>query len=230
MGELIGIGLYTPAEAERLLGVPSAKISRWLRGHSANGRQYARLWAPQVDLNDGRTYLGFRDLMEIRVAAAFIAHGVSAQRVRAAIELAREVYGYERPLSTDRFRTDGKDIFLRVIENERDGVEHERLLNTFRRQYAFAEIIDPSLRGVDFDDRGQPLLWWPQGRRGRIVVDPSRSFGQPIDEVSSVPTATLAAAARVEGVSAAARAFDVPQASVNRAVAYEASLEARLAA
>jgi hypothetical protein len=230
MGELIGIGLYTPAEAARLLNVPAAKISRWLRGHTASGREYERLWASQVELNDGRTYLGFRDLMEVRVAAAFIAHGVSAQRVRAAIELAREIYGFERPLSTDRFRTDGKDIFLRVIANEETGAGQERLLNTFRRQYAFAGIIDPSLRGVDFDDRGAPLKWWPQGRRGRIIVDPARSFGQPIDEFSSVPTTVLAAAGQSEGVTVAARAFDVPKASVKRAIAFEASLEARHAA
>jgi hypothetical protein len=230
MVELVGIGLYTPAEAARLLAVPAAKISRWLRGHSANGRDYDPLWSPQVDLGDGKTYLGFRDLMEIRVAAAFIMAGVSAQRVRTAIELAREIVGIDRPLSTDRFRTDGRDIFLRVVEQDDDGYERARLLNTFRRQYAFAEIIDPSLKGVEFDDAGVPMLWRPRGKRGLIVVDPARSFGQPIDEPSSVPTAVLAAAGRQEGIDMAARAYEVPPASVRRAMAFEDELGTRLAA
>jgi len=230
MVELVGIGLYTPAEAARLLAVPAVKISRWLRGHSANGRDYDPLWSPQVDLGDGKTYLGFRDLMEIRVAAAFIMAGVSAQRVRTAIELAREIVGIDRPLSTGRFRTDGRDIFLRVVEQDDDGHERARLLNTFRRQYAFAEIIDPSLKGVEFDDAGIPMLWRPCGKRGLIVVDPARSFGQPIDEPSSVPTAVLAAAGRQEGIDMAARAYEVPPASVRRAMAFEDELGTRLAA
>jgi hypothetical protein len=63
---LIGIGLYTPTEASHLLGIPAAKIVRWLKGHRFGGRPYAPLWRPQVDIGDGHIYLGFRDLMEMR--------------------------------------------------------------------------------------------------------------------------------------------------------------------
>ena len=82
---LVGVGLYTPAEAARLLRIPASKIVRWLRGHDANGRWYERLWQPQVQLGDGRVYLGFRDLMELRTAHAFMEAGVSAIMIRRAI-------------------------------------------------------------------------------------------------------------------------------------------------
>ena len=98
--ELIGIGTYTPAEASQLLSVPSAKIVRWLRGHDVGQTHYPRLWRPQIDLDDGRVYLGFRDLMEVRVANAFISRGLSPQKVRRAIEIASELLAEERPLST----------------------------------------------------------------------------------------------------------------------------------
>lgn len=231
MEKLIGVGLYTPAEAGRLLNVRAAKITRWLRGHRIGEREYKPLWTPQVDLGDGRIYLGFRDLMEARIADKFIrSYGVSPQRVRAAIQLAREVLGEDRPLSTDRFRTDGRDIFFRVIEMGEDGEERERLLNLFRRQYEFKQIIEPLLRTVDFDKRGTPFQWWPLGRRGNIVLDPTRAFGQPIDAVTSVPTAVLAAAGRHEGIQRAARAYDVPPASVRRAIEFETTMERRAAA
>ncbi|WP_159731600.1 hypothetical protein [Methylosinus sp. Ce-a6] len=230
MDELIGVGLYTPAEAGRLLNIAPGKIIRWLRGHRAGEQDYEPLWKSQIDLDDGRTYLGFRDLMEARVAEKFISHGVSPQRVRAAIRLAREIIGDERPLSTDRFRTDGRDIFLRVAEKDEQGEEREQLLNLFRRQYEFKHIIDPLLKTVDFDERGSPLLWWPAGRRANIIVDPARSFGQPIDALTSVPTAALAAAARSEGIEKAAKTYDVSLASMRRAVDFEAELARRLAA
>jgi uncharacterized protein (DUF433 family) len=212
-----------------LLHIPSMKIVRWLRGHRIGDREYAPLWTSQVDLNDGRIYLGFRDLMETRIADKFIDYGVSPQRVRSAIQLARGIIGEDRPLSTDRFRTDGRDIFLRVVEKNEHGEERERLLNLFRRQYEFKQIIEPLLRTIDFDEKGAPSQWWPMGRRGNVLVDPSRAFGQPIDSVTSVPTAILAAAGRQEGIENAARAFDVPQTSVRRAIEFEAALERRAA-
>ena len=116
MTTLIGTGLYTPAEAGKLLSLPRTKITRWLAGHRVKERQYQPLWQPEVALGDGRLYLGFRDLMELRVADGFMKTGMSPQSIRAAIILAQELLGRDHPLSTDRFRTDGREIFLRIIE------------------------------------------------------------------------------------------------------------------
>ena len=229
MEQLIGVGLYTPAEAGRLLHVSPAKISRWLRGHDARGTHYESLWTSQVEVGDGKVYLGFRDLMEVRIADKFIGYGMPPQRIRAAIRLAREVIREDRPLSTDRFRTDGRDIFLRVAEKDEQGEERERLLNLFRRQYEFKQIIEPLLKTIDFDDRGAPLQWWPLGKRGHIVLDPARSFGQPIDSATSVPTAVLAAAGRQESLATAARIYEVPPAAIQRAIQFEAQMSLRAA-
>jgi hypothetical protein len=150
--ELIGIGTYTPAEASQLLGVSSARISRWLRGHDVGETHYPRLWRPQIDLGDGRVYLGFRDLMEVRVANAFIERGLSSQKVRRAIEIAQPMLAQERPLSTARFKTDGRTVFLQVLKE--DG--SDQMIDLFRSQHVFREIIEPSLRNIDFDDEGVP--------------------------------------------------------------------------
>lgn len=220
---LIGIGLYTPFEAGRLVDVPPARIARWLKGHEGK-RWYEPLWKPQVELGDESVYLGFRDLMEIRVADLFIRAGISPQRVRVAIRMARDEFGVDHPLSTRRFRTDGKDIFLEIMDRAEDGQVRRQLLNTFRRQFAFSEFVEPSFQGVEFDADGIPALWRPAGRRNAIVLDPNRAFGQPIDEESSVPTAVLAAAAENEGVDGAAASFQVRPRSVRQAVDFEKSL------
>jgi uncharacterized protein (DUF433 family) len=223
---LIGIGLYTPGEAERLIGVPAGKLIRWLRGHAVDGAEYEPLWSSQVDLGDGKTYLGFRDLMEARVADAFINAGLSAQKVRKAIGIARAIVGDERPLSTARLRTDGKTVFLERVDASGD----ETLIDLFRKQYAFKRIIEPSLRDLDYED-GIPSRWWPNTRTRGIVVDPSRAFGQPIENESGIPTAILARAARNEGsIKAAARVWRVSPTSIRRAIAYESAPRGRAAA
>lgn len=230
MDSLVGVGLYTPAEAGRLLRIRPSKIVRWLRGHDVAGKHYEALWSPEIRLGDDRVFLSFRDLMEVRVADAFIKAGVSAVRVRKAILVARDEIGQSHPLSTNRFRTDGREIFLQIIEKDERGRERARLLNLFRKQFEFKSIIDPLLRTVEFDDSGNPLLWWPTGRKGRVVVDPARAFGQPIDSETSVPTSILANNAKVEGPKITARIFKVPVAAVHDAIEYEETLLHRKAA
>lgn len=221
---LIGIGLYTPAEAGRLVQVSPSKISRWLRCHSLRGKRYDPLWRPQVDLGEDGIFLGFRDLQELRVAAVFIAKGLSPQQVRRAIELARDLVSDERPLSTSRLRTDGRSVFLQVVEE--DG--QTKLIDLFKKQFAFREIMERSLLNLDYDVDGTPSMWWPLGRASAVVIDPTRSFGQPIEAETSVPSAVLASAAQAEGSqAAAARAWDVPIRAVRRAVAFERQMSLR---
>lgn len=214
---LIGIGLYTPAEAEHLIGVPAQRIIRWLRGHAAHGKQYDPLWIPQIQLGDGHVYLGFRDLMEMRVANAFIARGLSAQKVRRAIQIAKPLLREEHPLSTAKFRTDGRSVFLQVLREDGSNV----LIDLFKSQYAFKEVVERSLKNIEFDDSGIPARWWPLGKAAGIVVDPERSFGAPIETRSGVRASILAEAVDAEGSEeAAARVWDVPAVAVRRAVAF----------
>lgn len=217
---LVGIGVYTTAEAGRLLDIPGRKIARWLKGHKIGNKQYAPLWSPQVDLGDEGIFLGFRDLMEMRTAAAFMDAGVSAIMIRRAIEEARKYFADEHPLSTTSFRTDGRSIFIEIADKDGD----TKLLDLFRRQYAFKRILDASLKGVEFDGIA-PSRWWPITRQKQIVVDPRRSFGQPIESGSGVPTAVLAQAARMEGVAATARSWRVSPSAVRHAMEFESSLE-----
>jgi uncharacterized protein (DUF433 family) len=145
--------------------------------------------------------------MEARITDRFIKAGISALRVRHAIILARDVLGQDHPLSTNRFKTDGRNIFLRTTERNEDGKEREQLLNLFKGQYEFTSII-------------APMAWWPAGEAKKIIVDPTRSFGQPIDTESGIPVAILANAGKRHGVDATAKSYEVPKASVRRAMQF----------
>ena len=220
---LTGVGIYTPAEARQLTGVDSGKIRRWLRGHRANNKIYPPLWESQIDIGDDKTYLGFRDLTEVRVVNALIKADLSAQKVRRAIDIARECYGMARPLSTKAFRTDGKDVFLILSDEEED-----RVVNMFRNQYEIKKVIEPSFKGLEFDQVGEPVLW---RIANGIILDPQHSFGQPVEQETFVPTRVLAAAALAEGsAQAAAKVYQVPLRAVKRAVAFERATSLKSAA
>lgn len=217
---LVGIGLYTPVEAQRLLGVSASKIGRWLRGHSAKGQHYKPLWTPQIDLKDDAIYLGFKDLMEVRAADQFISAGVSPQTIRKAIQEAQKHLDEVRPLSTSRFRTDGRTIFLEIAENEHD----IKLLDLFKKQYAFSKIMERSLKDVEFEGTS-PHRWWVMSKRSGVLIDPELSFGQPIEHETKIPTTVLANAAKAEGsVAKAAKAWCLDPRQIERAIKFEAAL------
>jgi uncharacterized protein (DUF433 family) len=222
---LIGVGLYSPAEAAALTSIPSRKIHRWLRGHDIDGQEYPPLWTSYLEKFAVESlYLSFLDLVQLRVADAFIREGLSPQKVRRAIQYGAEIVSSEYPFASARFRTDGKTVILHVLDAEQGD---ERLIDLFKHgQYLMQKVIEPSLKGLEFDG-DTAARWWPLGRAKGIVIDPKRQFGQPIDDATGVPTSILAQAAKAEGSAAqAAKLYMVPTSSVNRAVAFELQLAA----
>lgn len=226
MSDLIGVGLYGRREASRLTGAKSESIRRWLAGYDRAGTHYEPLWNPLISTED-ELVLDFRDLMELRAVVSLTARkspkgaSIGIRTMRKAIKLAEERLGASRPLSTLRFKTDGARIFFEDLESAEGEPAIEDL---FTGQKQMRSVIEQTLQDIDFDD-GLPQLWWPLGRRGGVVVDPERSFGQPIEVETSIPTETLAIAAEVEGgIAEAARLYEVPNRAVQRAVRFEHKL------
>ena len=222
MGDLIGVGLYDRGEASRLTGVTSATIGRWTAGYTRAGMDYDPLW-PVHTATEEALILDFRDLMELRAVAALRRprpgrRRLGLQTLRKAIRIVEQRFGFSRPLSTLRFKTDGARLFFEHVEAA-DG--EPALEDLFSGQRQLRGIIEQTLHDIDFADE-LPRLWWPMGRQAGIVVDPARAFGQPIEQETSIPTRTLALAFEVEGgVEAAARLYEVPARAVRRAVRFE---------
>lgn len=220
--ELLGVGLYTISDATRLLRRTSRKASaqnirRWLDGHTYRYRgQRCRaepLWRPQLPKIDGQFGVGFRDLMELRFVASFREAGLSLQAIRLSLERASDIVGHDHPFASERFKTDGKDMFLELAEE----TSEPTLIDLRRNQYAIHRMLAPSFKDIDFE-YGVAARWWPLGQRRSIVLDPARSFGKPIDDASGVPANTLSAALETLGsVREVSRWYEVEPSAVRAA-------------
>jgi uncharacterized protein (DUF433 family) len=220
-----GLGLYTTADASRLLGLPAAKIRRWMAGYDyehRGERRYARpLWVPQLPKLEGQLGLSFLDLMQLRVVARFMAEGISLQAMRLALDRAAEYLDRGHPFTAARFKTDGRRLFLEVA----DQAGAQELYDLARKQYVFHEVIAPSFKDVDFE-ADMMVRWWPMGRRHQVVLDPQRSFGAPISSKNGIPTATLAAVAQNEGsAEAVIRWFPVTAREARDAIEFQRRLD-----
>ena len=223
---LIGVGLYTVAEAARLTRVPPARIRRWIRGYrykyaaDREARYSPPVFPSEIVPIEGARSLSFLDLQEIRFVDAFRRRGVSWKTLRLAHERGQALVHNSHPFATGMFWTDGRAILLELAKGD------VALLDIIRGQLAFKRIIEPYLSQLDFE-HDQAIRWWPMGKHRRVVIDPKRNFGQPIVSKEGVPTAVLAKAYRVErSVVKVTRWFKVEEKSVRDAVAFERRLAA----
>ncbi len=218
---LVGQGLYTPRDAARLSRIPVARLNHWIG---------ERKGIPPVihrRLKRERL-LTFQELMEIQFIELFRREGLSLQSIRKAAEKAAAKFGSEYPFSIKRFDTDGKEIFATLIDEEHDRVIVEELR---RGQLVFEPIIRPFFRKLDF--RGQRTVerYWPCDRDGRVVLDPSRHFGQPIDAETGVATRSIRLALAAGGGQEAhvvAEWLNIPLEAVKAAASFEQSLDSEV--
>lgn len=224
----IGHGVYTLAEAERLVRVPRNRIRRWTHGYTYRTNGHEQHSPPLIGAETARftdvPAINFSDLIEVRFLNAFRKHGVGWKAIRIAADRAKEHLGLSRPFSSQRFKTDGITILAEIVQKTGDRL----LLDLVRNQYAFQSVISEYLyEGLDFDDLLEPERWWPLGKDRSVVIDPARAFGTPIVSESGVPTSILSNALAAEGsVNLVAHWYDVSENEVTDAAEYEARLAA----
>jgi uncharacterized protein (DUF433 family) len=177
------------------------------------------VWPRQVPNIDDTIGLGFLDLMAARFVDAFRKARVPWPVIRSCAERARELIGADHPFSSQRFRTDGRMIFAEIADREGG----RQLLDLAENQLAFGRVFGPSLyAGIEFSERDMPARWWPLGRQTPVVIDPARSFGQPIVSDGGVPTSTLADTVAAEGsVTKVARLYRLKPEAVRAALRFE---------
>jgi uncharacterized protein (DUF433 family) len=227
-------GAYSASEALRLLNFSRAgvvrhvsrnTVVRWLQGYDFGPESEGHsepLWRPDYHNDNDVIELSFRDLIELRFVKAFRDIGLGLPTIRACYERAAEEVHDDRPFSTQRFRTDGRTIFLEITE----GLHEPKLVDLRHRQSVFRTIVEPSLKDLEFD-ASAVSRWYPLGvNRKSVIVDPARAFGRPIS-ASGIPTEVLSRAVQVEGNAArVARLYDVSVAQVREAITFERKLVA----
>jgi uncharacterized protein (DUF433 family) len=220
IGRFVGIGIYSIREASRLTGISPRSIRRWMLGYDYTSKGARNRMPPvvkgQLPLIGGVPALSFLDLQEVRCLQTLRSHGVSWHTLRLASERAREIVGRDHPFSTGRFRDDGRRILTAVAKDSGDLALEDIVTN----QLGFEKVLRNFLKGLEFVE-GQAARWFPT-KDHRVVIDPARSFGQPVVIKEGVPTLVLSKAFNAErSLERVAEWYRVEVDSVKAAVAFE---------
>lgn len=210
----IGTGIYTIAEAARLLKVPRDKLKRWANEYhrTRDGKQH--VMPPVIERNGSAPgILTFFELIELAFVREFRKAGVRMERVREAHEALRSAMSTPYPFATKRFGTDGAQI-----------LDKENLHDVATKQAVF-EYVREMFKDLETNEAELAAAWYPMGREHLVVLDPSRSFGAPIDRRSGVRTEILYRAFLAEGnEQAVADWYEVETEAVREAVEFESQM------
>jgi uncharacterized protein (DUF433 family) len=125
----------------------------------------------------------FVGLSEALVLAAVRGAGVPLQRVRPALEVLAQELGVEHALASRRLYTDGAELLFDYAESsdDPDASVARELVVVRRQQYVFAPVVERYLKLITYGRDGYPdLVRLPIYEHADVIVDPRRSFGQPI--------------------------------------------------
>ncbi len=174
---------YTAAEAGRLTGFRPERVRRWLRGYAyhypvSDGGPKTLVHQQPVIQRDGveyDRYASFLELIDLIFVRSFLDHGLSLQKIRAALAESEKIIGGHH-FAQQVYFTDGHKIYLKL-----DARKEENLLELMSGgQWVISEVIRKEATQIDFDDdTGFAEKWYPEGRDKGIVLDPKINFGAP---------------------------------------------------
>lgn len=209
----LGAGVYSVPEAARILRAHHSKVRRWI--------DEARGLVPR-HYDAERRILSFVELMELHFIKMFRDEGVSLQAIRPAAAAAAKRFKTKYPFAVKRFDTDGKAIFATLAKESSD----EELIEDLNHgQYVFSSIVRPFFKKLDYGE-ADIERYWPMTRRRRVVIDPARQFGRPIDSVTGIPTKVIFDAFQAQqgqSVDQISEWFDLPRSAVEYAIEFEQS-------
>lgn len=213
----INNGMYSPSNIAFLLRLKSpTKIINWLYGYKRNGKQYPSLHQSsytEIISDESVKLASFRDLIELLAINTFKTAGVSHNKIRVIKQRLGNEFNTNYPFTDLRLRTDGKEIYLKITK--------DTLRDAASNQYSPLELLEQSLINVEFADN-QPSQWWILGKDSHILIDPKRSFGNPIESETGIPTETLLAYSQAKGetIASTAQAFMATEEQVIRAIKF----------
>lgn len=187
---IIGQGVYPFAEASRLLRTQLVTLRRWLKGYSFPLRDGSGVSGPVVPASLPFEAVTFHELVELFYVKGFRDLDVPLQNIRAVADCLRAEWNTPHPFATRKVFA-SQSRLVAILEKE---WEHP---DTTQKALAF---VDELVQNLEFDsDSSLADRWRPLGKERTVVLDPLRSFGEPIDFASGVSTAVLSEAAEVEG-------------------------------
>lgn len=219
---LLGIGLYTPAEAALYARVHVQTMNRWLFGD----RRGEAVLTPQLAGDDQRfvTFLDFVQSLSVRQIRIDLE--VPLPKIRQAINNARERYGVDYPLAMDHttYLYGGELIIRQGRETEE---EYTQISGKEAHHKMIQKVVRVYMKDLTFDPNGLANNYTAYTyEQVKVSMNPHFRFGEPLIRSCGHTARLLWESARAEGsVEAAAAEYGITPDEVEAGYRYYESLQ-----
>jgi uncharacterized protein (DUF433 family) len=214
--------LYTIREAAGFLGIRSITLTTWLYGrHYFTKTEGRKFWEPVIVPADQKmALLSFFNLAEAHILAATrYEHKVPFPSVRTAITNVIQKYPAAKPhpLLSHDFYTDGKDLFIKTIEETVD---------LSSSQLPLKQVMDFYLERVVRDDEDTPFKVYPvirgiEAREKIISIIAGVSSSRPVIDGTGIPVSVIWQRRQAgEEIEEIAGDFEISPDKIRRAIEY----------
>ncbi|NIJ51206.1 DUF433 domain-containing protein [Dyadobacter arcticus] len=206
----IGSGIYTIPDVSIILGLPPAKVRRWLNEY----------WNAQFGGSDkifseglGKSLTtNFFTLIEFFTFYQLREEGVSTQKIVKAHKILEEVLGTKYPFAKSNILTDGKQILF-------TGQIGEIIRADETLQITIKHVFEPFCKKIDFNSHDLAERLYPMGKDHAIIIDPKRQFGQPLIGTTNILAETVYGLFQGgESIEVIVRLYDLSIAEVKDAI------------
>ena len=226
--DLLGVGLYAPAEAATYIGVRPQQLVRWVYG-STRGEAVVE---PQFPGH--REVISFLDMVQaMAIRDMRRKEGIPLLRIRQAIGWLQEHHPeirYPFARRHENYIMEPQRQIAICLPGMSPADYVLQVSGRHAGQWVLAKVLDKYLQNLEFD-KGEPVVarFVPlQRKAARVVLDPEVRFGQPRVEPSGYLVEALAEAADAEGsAEAAAWWYDIDPRQVAIALEYRNGLRGR---
>lgn len=189
--DIRAVPAYGLAEACHYLGLSDATLRSWVIGRTYSTEGGLVRWDPIIRAaGENPLRLSFTNLVEAQVLGVIRkVHGVSLDRVRAAMRYMEGQTDRPNPLANVDFCTDGRDLYWHFFDH---------LINASKwGQRAFPEMLAHCLRRIERDPHGLASKLYPARPNAIdaplvVAIDPRVSFGRATLAGTGIPVAILA--------------------------------------
>jgi uncharacterized protein (DUF433 family) len=185
--DLRDVAIYTPAEVAYFLDINESTLRSWILGRRYGASQ--KFFPPLIKPADQQArHLSFFNLAEAHILSVTrTIHEVKISAIRRAIEELNRTNDSPHPLLSRDFFTEGKDLFIKEIE---------QTINLSQAgQLALKPIMDQYLSRIERDEQFDPLKIYPavgkESERRIVSIMPFVSSGQPIIDGEGIPVSVI---------------------------------------
>ena len=196
-------------------------MNEWFRKGTTGGPTPAPRLRGDYEIINGYRSISFLELVEVLVAGRLRDGGISLQSVRRAHRKLRDDWDTEHPFSRQDIRTDGENVFARVLDGQGKLVH-----DVLAKNRVFASVLLPVLRRIDYDPTSGMARRWHLS--DSVVLDPEVCYGKPTVESVGITTRVLSGSyyANDRSLKAVAGWFEIEEEHVAAAVDFESKVAA----